>query len=222
MLAPHADVLTGCVLFSPFELPQAARSNSMKITGIRTVVVNAEMRNWIFVRVDTDQPGLHGWGEATLEWKTRAVVGAVDDLAPLHRRARSARHRAVAPHHAQARLLAHRRDRHQRHGRHRGRTLGHHGQEPGRSGLAPARRKACATACGSTPISASARSTPSTTACRSGPLVERAQEVLARGYTAMKVVFIPYTHYTASLARHRRRGAHDGRVALPPSATRSS
>src|ERR1700710_1949978 len=55
----------------------------MKITGIRTVVVNAEMRNWVFVRVDTDDPGLFGWGEATLEWKTRAVVGATEDLAPL-------------------------------------------------------------------------------------------------------------------------------------------
>jgi galactonate dehydratase len=31
-----------------------------------------------------------------------------------------------------------------------------------------------------------------------GPLLERAQEVLERGYTAMKVVFIPYTHYTVS------------------------
>ena len=55
----------------------------MKITGIRTVVVNAEMRNWVFVRVDTDDPGLFGWGEATLEWKTRAVVGAVEDLTAL-------------------------------------------------------------------------------------------------------------------------------------------
>lgn len=53
----------------------------MKITGISTVVVNAIHRNWIFVKVQTDQPGLHGWGEATLEWKTRAVLGAVDDLA---------------------------------------------------------------------------------------------------------------------------------------------
>jgi galactonate dehydratase len=41
------------------------------------------MRNWVFVKVETDDPGLFGWGEATLEWKTRAVVGAVDDLAPL-------------------------------------------------------------------------------------------------------------------------------------------
>ena len=55
----------------------------MKITAIKTTVVNAEMRNWIFVKVETDRPGLYGWGEATLEWKTRAVVGAVEDLAPL-------------------------------------------------------------------------------------------------------------------------------------------
>ncbi|MDQ0471962.1 galactonate dehydratase [Labrys wisconsinensis] len=55
----------------------------MKITGISTRVVNAEMRNWVFVKVETDEPGLFGWGEATLEWKTRAVVGAIEDLTPL-------------------------------------------------------------------------------------------------------------------------------------------
>jgi galactonate dehydratase len=55
----------------------------MKITAIKTVVVNAEMRNWVFVKVETDQGGIFGWGEASLEWKTRAVVGAVEDLAPM-------------------------------------------------------------------------------------------------------------------------------------------
>ena len=55
----------------------------MKITGVKTVVVNAQMRNWVFVKVETDQPGLFGWGEASLEWKTRAVVGAVEDFAPM-------------------------------------------------------------------------------------------------------------------------------------------
>jgi galactonate dehydratase len=54
----------------------------MKITSVKTVVVNAQMRNWIFVKVVTDE-GLVGWGEASLEWKTRAVCGAVEDLAPL-------------------------------------------------------------------------------------------------------------------------------------------
>lgn len=55
----------------------------MKITAVRTVVCNAEMRNWVFVRVETDQPGLWGWGEGSLEWKTRSVVGAVEDFIPM-------------------------------------------------------------------------------------------------------------------------------------------
>jgi len=55
----------------------------MKITAVRTLVVNARLRNWVFVRVETDTPGLTGIGEATLEFQTRAVVGAVEDLAPL-------------------------------------------------------------------------------------------------------------------------------------------
>jgi galactonate dehydratase len=56
---------------------------AIRITGVRTLVVNAEMRNWIFVKVETDQDGLFGWGEASLNWKTRAVTGAVADLEPL-------------------------------------------------------------------------------------------------------------------------------------------
>lgn len=55
----------------------------MKITAVETLVCNARMRNWIFVKVLTDQPGLFGWGEATLEWHTRGVVGAIDDVAEL-------------------------------------------------------------------------------------------------------------------------------------------
>lgn len=55
----------------------------MKITSIETHVCHARMRNWVFVKVITDQPGLFGWGEATLEWHTRGVVGAVQDLAEL-------------------------------------------------------------------------------------------------------------------------------------------
>src|SRR5215218_9560819 len=55
----------------------------MKITRIETHVCNARMRNWIFVKVLTDQDGLFGWGEATLEWHTRAVVGAIEDISQL-------------------------------------------------------------------------------------------------------------------------------------------
>lgn len=61
--------------------PVAPRSgDALRITGIRTVVVNADLRNWVFVRVETDQAGLYGWGEATLEWKTRGVTGTIADL----------------------------------------------------------------------------------------------------------------------------------------------
>jgi len=55
----------------------------MKITGIETHVCHARMRNWIFVKVLTDQPGLWGWGESTLEWHTRSVVGAIEDITQL-------------------------------------------------------------------------------------------------------------------------------------------
>jgi galactonate dehydratase len=61
---------------------QQAAQSRLKIVDIKTVVVNARMRNWVFVKVETDTPGLNGWGEASLEWKTRAVAAAVDDLKP--------------------------------------------------------------------------------------------------------------------------------------------
>jgi galactonate dehydratase len=37
----------------------------MKITSVKTIVVNARLRNWIFVRVETDVSGLVGLVEAT-------------------------------------------------------------------------------------------------------------------------------------------------------------
>lgn len=55
----------------------------MKITSIETFICNARMRNWIFIKVHTDQPGLWGWGEATLEWHTRSIIGAIEDISQL-------------------------------------------------------------------------------------------------------------------------------------------
>ena len=55
----------------------------MKITAIQTYICHARMRNWVFVKIVTDQPGLYGWGEATLEWHTQAVVGAIKDMESL-------------------------------------------------------------------------------------------------------------------------------------------
>jgi galactonate dehydratase len=55
----------------------------IRIEAVQTLVCHARMRNWVFVKVVTSQPGLVGWGEATLEWHTRSVVGAVEDLSGL-------------------------------------------------------------------------------------------------------------------------------------------
>lgn len=55
----------------------------MKIVGVSTCVVDAGDRDWVFVRVDTDEPGLIGWGEASLSWQAGAVCGAVQDLTEL-------------------------------------------------------------------------------------------------------------------------------------------
>jgi galactonate dehydratase len=55
----------------------------VQISGVSTRVVDAGDRDWVFVRVDTDEPGLLGWGESSLGWHTRAVVGAVADHEPL-------------------------------------------------------------------------------------------------------------------------------------------
>jgi galactonate dehydratase len=54
----------------------------VKITDIRCFVMGTENRNWIFVRVDTDE-GIHGWGEATAEWQEGAVVENIKNMAPI-------------------------------------------------------------------------------------------------------------------------------------------
>jgi galactonate dehydratase len=44
----------------------------MKITQVETFLANAGLRNYLFVRVHTDA-GLHGVGEASLEWQEKTV-----------------------------------------------------------------------------------------------------------------------------------------------------
>lgn len=48
----------------------------MKITDIKTFVVDCFRTNWVFVKVYTDE-GISGVGEATLEYKENALLGAV-------------------------------------------------------------------------------------------------------------------------------------------------
>lgn len=51
----------------------------MKITRIEPLVCHAYRTNWVFVRVHTDE-GLHGVGEATLEYRELTVMAALSEL----------------------------------------------------------------------------------------------------------------------------------------------
>ena len=59
--------------------PKTAQQNPMKITALKTFVCNAFRTNFVFVKIETDA-GIHGWGEATLEYKESTVVAAIHDL----------------------------------------------------------------------------------------------------------------------------------------------
>src|SRR5580698_3370621 len=156
------------------------------------------MRNWVFVRVETDIPDLVGWGEATLEWKTRAVVGAIEDLAPLLL-GRDPRDIEQA-----VRLL-------KKHGFWRLGVIG----MSAISGIEMALWDILGKLFG-VPVwrllggkvrdkvrvythlgLGDMRAVYETTDAE--PLVARARQVLDQGYRAFKAVFIPYTHYHAPL-----------------------
>ena len=51
----------------------------MKITSIRPFVVDCYRTNWVFVKVETDE-GIHGIGECTLEYKEKALLGALSHI----------------------------------------------------------------------------------------------------------------------------------------------
>jgi galactonate dehydratase len=171
---------------------------SMKITGIETRVVNADRRNWVFVKVVTDQPGLYGWGEGTLEWKTRSVVAAVEDMKPLllgldPRNIEQSLHRMLkfsfwpqGPIGMTA-ISAVEQALWDIFGKSVGlpvwRLLG--GQMRDRVRLYTHLGFGSARA-------VYGRIEPE-------PLVERALELVAQGYTAMKVLLVPFSHYTATI-----------------------
>ena len=52
----------------------------MKITAVKTYLVNAKRQNWAFVKVLTDE-GIHGWGEASVEGLEKSVEAAIHTLA---------------------------------------------------------------------------------------------------------------------------------------------
>ena len=52
----------------------------MKITEVKTFIVEAGRQNWLFVKVLTDN-GLYGWGEASVEGQEKAVAACIQVLA---------------------------------------------------------------------------------------------------------------------------------------------
>ena len=61
----------------------------MKITDVR-VIVTCPGRNYVAVKILTDEPGLYGVGDATLNGRELAVASALQEhLAPLLIGARS-------------------------------------------------------------------------------------------------------------------------------------
>jgi len=51
----------------------------MKVTDVKSFVVDCFRTNWVFIKVYTDE-GIDGVGEATLEYKEKALTGAVEHI----------------------------------------------------------------------------------------------------------------------------------------------
>ncbi len=52
----------------------------MKITKATTYIVGNPWKNWLFVRLDTDVPGLYGVGEGSLNGFAKTIEAAIHEL----------------------------------------------------------------------------------------------------------------------------------------------
>jgi galactonate dehydratase len=55
----------------------------MKIIALHPIGCWSPVTDWTYVKVETDEPGLVGWGECSLPTKTQGVQGAIKDLEKL-------------------------------------------------------------------------------------------------------------------------------------------
>jgi L-alanine-DL-glutamate epimerase-like enolase superfamily enzyme len=55
----------------------------MKITALKPYGLASPVSDWTYVKVETDEPGVSGWGECSLPGKTHGVQGAIRDLEKL-------------------------------------------------------------------------------------------------------------------------------------------
>jgi galactonate dehydratase len=51
----------------------------MRITDVKKFFINAGLRNWLLVKLETDE-GITGYGEASLEWQETAVDAFIDEF----------------------------------------------------------------------------------------------------------------------------------------------
>lgn len=54
----------------------------MRITGVQTYIVGNPWKNWLFVRLETDQDGLYGIGEGTLNAFAKSAEAIIHELTP--------------------------------------------------------------------------------------------------------------------------------------------
>jgi len=59
----------------------AKEESLVKITRASTWIVGNPWKNWLFVRLDTDQDGLYGIGEGTINGFAKTTEAAVHELA---------------------------------------------------------------------------------------------------------------------------------------------
>ena len=187
----------------------------MKITQLETLMANAGLRNYLFVRLTTDT-GLTGLGEASLEWQEQTVADPAPRMGRGPRPGPRPVRRRGGPRRHDPRPVPGRRHRDDRHQRRRDRALGPH-----RQGLRPAGLSSCSAAAPATACPAYANgwyggaSTPAEYA-------EQAREAVARGYRRAEVR--PVRHrLERSVARggrgrgrRRRRRARGGRPRRRP------
>jgi L-alanine-DL-glutamate epimerase-like enolase superfamily enzyme len=69
-------------LFGVIERQNSDRSKANAMARIKSIEHFRVKPRWLFVKV-SDENGLAGWGEATLEGHTRAVEGTLDEMIEL-------------------------------------------------------------------------------------------------------------------------------------------
>ena len=156
------------------------RGCAMKITDIETFTVGAGWKNWLFVRVHTDD-GIHGVGEGTLNGFITTTEAGVHELEAPRDRPGPAPHQRARQAHARQRLA--RRRPHPPHRRSR-RSRSPAGTSSARSSACRSTSSSaagCATACSATPMAGTA---PSARRRRSS---RRRSAVLAKGFKAFKL-----------------------------------